>query len=136
MYTRGFTLIELMIVTAIVGILVAVAFPAYQDYSIRTRVAEGLTMAGSAKLAVSETVLTNRVLPATQAETGYASPIATTNVASITIAAGGVITITYTVTAGGGTILMTPTLQANGDLDWDCTGGTTLAKHRPASCRP
>lgn len=136
MKAHGFTLIELMIISAIVGILVTFALPAYQDYSLRTRVAEGITMAASAKLAVSETVLSYRALPANQAETGYASPVPTANVASITIGAGGVITITYTAQAGSGTILITPTLQANGDLMWDCTGGTTLAKHRPASCRP
>jgi type IV pilus assembly protein PilA len=81
--------------------------------------------------------MTNNALPATQAATGYVSPAATDNVTSIAItAATGVITITYTAAAGGGTILMTPTLQANGDVTWDCTLGTLLAKYRPASCRP
>lgn len=136
MKQTGFTLIELMIVVAIVAILVAVAiFPMYQDYTIRTRVTEGLNLASSAKLAVAETATSNNILPATQATTGYVTPEATINVASIVIGANGVITITYTPVSGNGTIIMTPTLGGNGDVTWDCRGGTLLSKYRPVNCR-
>ena len=137
MNNKGFTLIELMIVVAIIGILAAVAIPAYQDYTIRARVTEGLNLASAAKLAVSETAISNNALPATQAATGYTTPAATNNVTSVAIADDGTaaITITYTAAAGGGTIIMTPTLQANGDVTWVCTGGTLIDKYRPANCR-
>jgi len=132
---KGFTLIELMIVIAILGILIAIALPAYQDYTIRARVAEGITLAATAKLAVSETAMSNNALPASQAATGYVSPAATPNVTSIAIGANGPITITYTAAAGGGTLILVPTLQANGDVTWTCNTGTLLTKYRPASCR-
>lgn len=136
MKQKGFTLIELMIVVAIIGILAAVAIPAYQDYTIRARVTEGLNLASAAKLAVSETAISNNALPATQAATGYTSPAATANVTSIAIAdTTAAITVTYTAAAGGGTIILTPTLTANGDVTWTCTGGTLADRYRPANCR-
>ena len=137
MKQSGFTLIELMIVVAIIGILAAIAIPAYQSYTIRARVSEGLDMVSYAKLAVSETALANNALPADQNATGYSSPAPTPNVQNISIAndGSGEITITYTAMAGGGTIIFVPTLVSGQDITWQCTGGTLAFSYRPAVCR-
>ena len=137
MKQRGFTLIEVMIVLVIIGILVVIAMPAYQNYIIRARVTEGLNLATAAQLAVSETALSTSVLPATQAATTYTSPAQTPNVASIVIANDGTADIIITYTAAiGGTIILVPTLIPHVDITWDCTGGTLSSQFRPANCRP
>jgi len=138
---KGFTLIELMIVVAIVGILAAIAIPAYQDYTVRARVTEGLSMASAAKVTVSENAMSG--LPLNQ---GWVAPSATSNVTSVAVnSANGAITITYV--AGidtSGTMILTPTAGGaaivsgtvpTDAIAWSCTGGDLDDRYRPAICR-
>lgn len=140
---QGFTLIELMIVVAIIGILAAIAIPAYQDYTVRSKVSEGLSLASGAKLAVAETFQSKGTWPTDNTVAGLATAASITgnNVASVTVGlAGGVstITIAYTVDTNiaGKNVVLVPSDQ-KGSIKWACNGaGTTvLDKHLPSNCR-
>lgn len=140
---QGFTLIELMIVVAIIGILAAVAIPAYQDYTVRAKMAEGLSLAAGAKTAVAEYWSSKGTLPTTNTMAGLPTPasIKGNAILSVGIGASGAITITNVASgnglplaAAGDTIILAPTVQG-GALTWGCTGGTLEDKYRPAECR-
>lgn len=140
---QGFTLIELMIVVAIIGILAAVAIPAYQDYTVRAKVTEGLNLAAAAKTTVAE----NASNGSADLKAGWTVPAATSNVASVDVdSTTGEITITYDASIDSGhTILMHPKDGTGADLaagtipdgriSWTCTGGTLAQKYRPSNCR-
>jgi type IV pilus assembly protein PilA len=156
---KGFTLIELMIVVAIIGILAAVALPAYQDYTVRAKVTEGISLAGAAKTAIAENAANGSGYAS-----GWTAPAATKNVTSLAIdPAAGFITVTYVTAVVGtaNTLILNPldgaavftggtatvtTIPTAGSISWNCTSagtpttvvgakGTILAKYVPANCR-
>lgn len=141
---KGFTLIELMIVIAIVGILAAVALPAYQDYTARAQMSEALTLAEGQKAAVVEYYSDNGTFPNSNASAGIAASntitgkyVASVNVAGDTASA----TITSTMKSSGvnadikGKTLTLVGQQNSGSFSWECKKGTVDDKFLPSSCR-
>lgn len=160
----GFTLIELMIVIAIIGILAAISVPMYQDYITRTKVMEGLSLSDSAQTAVAESFQSHGYMPATgnaSSPNSFGLPpaasIAGKYVANIVVAGGtGKVTITYNSQVGGGVasgdvLVLTPGTIVHGAVVWACgysavtlgsqtvggagSGTTVPAKYLPADCR-
>jgi type IV pilus assembly protein PilA len=159
---KGFTLIELMIVVAIIGILAAIAIPAYQDYTVRSKVTEGLNLASSAEVAVADGFQSNDIAGVGTASAQWAGEFgATKYVATITIgAATGIITVGYGPAppqVNGATIVLTPSINKvalaagqSGNIDWACGSATTttataeglpvnagsvLARYVPSQCK-
>ena len=142
---QGFTLIELMIVVAIIAILAAIAIPAYQDYTIRSQVSEGASLTSGAKTAVAEYYANYGVAPTTNTAAGLeaAANIKGNYVKQVAVGAGGVITATFSNTApqkantaiNNATLVLTPTFNS-GSTEWSCTASTVAPKYLPSSCRP
>jgi len=153
----GFTLIELMIVVAIIGILAAVALPAYQDYTVRAKVSEGMVLGGGFKTGVLDAFTSNGMAGITSYQAivlADAANVSTDYIASIAIGGAGEVTVTFDITATGipaltaGPVLQfVPTIggaaladtNTSGSVEWECAAATTTTsvepKYLPNACK-
>ena len=138
---KGFTLIELMIVVAIVGILAAIALPAYQDYTIRAKVTEGLNLADAAKSTLGEFRQAQGRWTTTNSVAGLAGTINSNYVSNVQVGTGNSITVTFSNTlnsaVSGNTLIFHGSMNSAGVINWTCTSTTATLnnKYRPANCR-
>jgi type IV pilus assembly protein PilA len=127
---KGFTLIELMIVVAIIGILAAIALPAYQDYTIRSQVSEGPTLSEGLKVAIADYYANNGTWPADMTAVGFGSNVVSGSYVVSIVQTAGAIKITYgtakaNTKISGATLNISAAANANGDIAWVCGGSAT-----------